>query len=74
VDYVYNLVGKIKQVTDPTGVYGFASDNMGRLIGTTTQYSYLRGLTFSIAYTYNAASNRQPVTARLRDRRTAMTR
>ena len=33
---VYDLVGKIQQVTDPTGTYGFAYDNMGRLIGTTT--------------------------------------
>jgi YD repeat-containing protein len=38
---VLYLVGKIRQVTDPTGTYGFAYDNMGRLIGTTTQYSYL---------------------------------
>jgi YD repeat-containing protein len=36
VDYVYDLAGKIKQATDPTGTYGFAYDNMGRLIGTTT--------------------------------------
>ena len=31
MDYVYDLVGKIQQVSDPTGVYGFAYDNMGRL-------------------------------------------
>jgi YD repeat-containing protein len=36
VDYVYDLVGKIQQVNDPTGTYAFAYDNMGRLIGTTT--------------------------------------
>jgi YD repeat-containing protein len=41
VDYVYDLADKIRQVTDPTGSYGFAYDNMGRLIGTTTQYSFL---------------------------------
>ena len=46
VDYVYDLAGKIKQVTDPTGTYGFAYDNMGRLIGTTTQYSFLPGNTY----------------------------
>jgi YD repeat-containing protein len=34
VDYVYDPVGKIQRVT-PTGTYGFAYDNMGRLIGTT---------------------------------------
>ena len=45
VDYVYDLVGKIQQVTDPTGTYGFAYDNMGRLIGTTTQYAFLPGTT-----------------------------
>jgi YD repeat-containing protein len=44
VDYVYDLVGKIQQVNDPTGTYAFAYDNMGRLIGTTTSYSFLTGL------------------------------
>jgi RHS repeat-associated protein len=66
VDYVYDLVGKIKQVTDPTGTYGFAYDNMGRLIGTTTQYSFLTGTpapTFSNSYAYDAASNRTSFTA-----------
>jgi RHS repeat-associated protein len=66
VDYVYDLVGKIKQVTDPTGSYGFAYDNMGRLIGTTTQYSFLPGTpapTFSNSYAYDAASNRTAFTA-----------
>ncbi len=58
VDYVYDLVGKIQQVADPTGTYGFAYDNMGRLIGTTTQYSFLPGHNFQNAYTYDAASNR----------------
>ncbi len=61
VDYIYDLAGKIKQVTDPTGTYGFAFDNMGRLIGTTTQYSFLPGTpppTFSNSYAYDAASNR----------------
>jgi YD repeat-containing protein len=63
VDYVYDLAGKIKQVTDPTGTYGFAYDNMGRLIGTTTQYSFLPGITYSNAYGYDAASNRTSFTA-----------
>ena len=43
MEYIYDLVGKIRQVTDPTGTYGFAYDNMGRLIGTTTQYAFLPG-------------------------------
>ena len=58
VDYVYDLVGKIQQVNDPTGTYAFAYDNMGRLIGTTTSYSFLTGRSFTNAYTYDAASNR----------------
>src|SRR5437868_12310750 len=61
-NYVYDLVGKIKQVTDPTGTYGFAYDNMGRLIGTTTQYTFLTG-TFTNSYTYDKASNRLSSTA-----------
>ena len=32
VEYAYDLVGKLQQVTDPTGTYGFAYDNMGRLV------------------------------------------
>lgn len=63
VDYIYDLVGKIKQATDPTGTYGFAYDNMGRLIGTTTQYSFLPGNTYTNAYQYDAASNRTGFTA-----------
>jgi len=58
VDYVYDLVGKIQQVNDPTGTYAFAYDNMGRLLGTTTSYSFLTGRNFTNAYTYDAASNR----------------
>ena len=63
MDYVYDLAGKIQQVADPTGTYGFAYDNMGRLIGTTTQYSFLPGNTYSNAYGYDAASNRTQFTA-----------
>ncbi len=63
MDYVYDLVGKIQQVVDPTGTYGFAYDNMGRLIGTTTQYSFLPGHNFQNSYTYDAASNRSSLIA-----------
>jgi RHS repeat-associated protein len=35
---------------------------MGRLIGTSTQYSYLPGFNFQNAYTYDAASNRTSLT------------
>ena len=38
VEYAYDLAGKVQQVSDPTGSYSFAYDNMGRLVGTTTQY------------------------------------
>jgi RHS repeat-associated protein len=65
VDYVYDLAGKIKQVSDPTGSYGMAYDNMGRLIGTTMQYSFLPGSpapVFSNSYSYDAASNRTTLT------------
>jgi RHS repeat-associated protein len=63
VDYIYDLVGKIKSATDPTGTYGFAYDNMGRLIGTTTQYTFLPGTTYTNGYTYDAKSNRTGFTA-----------
>jgi len=36
---------------------------MGRLIGTTTQYTFLPGQTYSNSYTYDAASNRTGFTA-----------
>ena len=62
-NYVYHLVGKIQQVTDPTGTYAFAYDNMGRLIGTTTQYTFLPGHNFQNGYGYDAASNRRSLTA-----------
>lgn len=63
VEYAYDLAGRVLQVSDPTGTYGFAYDNMGRLIGTSTQYSYMPGLNFQNAYSYDAASNRTSLTA-----------
>jgi len=63
VEYTYDLVGKVLSVNDPTGSYTFAYDNMGRLLGTTTQYSFLSSPTFTNAYTYDAASNRTGYTA-----------
>jgi RHS repeat-associated protein len=62
VDYVYDLLGKIQQANDPTGTYAFAYDNMGRLIGTTTSYSFLTSRNFTTSYTYDAASNRTGLT------------
>jgi len=62
-EYTYDLVGKILQVNDPTGTYAFAYDNMGRLIGTTTTYSFLPNTPFTNSYTYDADSNRTGYTA-----------
>src|SRR5262249_10166075 len=62
VDYVYDLVGKIQSVNDPTGSYALAYDNMGRLIGTTTSYSFLTSRNFTTSYTYDKASNRTAFT------------
>ena len=50
-------MGKIQQVADPTRTYVVAYDNMGRLIGTTTQYTFLPGHNFSNTYTYDAGSH-----------------
>ena len=61
--YTYDLASRIQQVNDPTGTYAFAYDNMGRLIGTTTNYSFLSGTTFTNAYTYDGNSNRTGYTA-----------
>src|ERR1700688_4755785 len=57
VQYLYDLANKVQQVSDPTGTYGFAYDNMGRLISTTTQYTFVSGPAFTNTYTYDAASN-----------------
>jgi RHS repeat-associated protein len=62
VEYVYDLVGKIQSVNDPTGTYAFAYDNDGRLIGTTTSYSFLSGRNFTTSVGYDAASNRNSFT------------
>ena len=62
VEYVYDLVGKVMQVNDPTGTNGFAYDNMGRLIGTTTS-KLPAGADIHESYTYDAASNRTGFTA-----------
>ena len=58
VNYTYDLDSRLTQVTDPTGTYQFTFDNMGRLIGTTTTYTFLTGRNFTTSYSYDAASNR----------------
>jgi RHS repeat-associated protein len=62
-EYTYDLVGKILQANDPTGTYAFAYDNMGRLVGTTTTYSFLSNNNFTNSYSYDADSNRTGYTA-----------
>ena len=44
-------------MTDPSGTYAFAYDNMGRLTGSTMSYSFLTSRNFTTVYTYDAASN-----------------
>lgn len=63
VEYTYDLVNKLLGVTDPSGTYDFSYDNMGRLTGTTANYSFLSGTTFTNAYSYDADSNRTGYTA-----------
>ena len=58
VSYTLDLTGKVLQVSDPTGTYSFTYDNMGRLVGTTTSYSFLTSRNFTTSYAYDAASNR----------------
>ena len=52
-----DLTGKVLQVSDPTGTYSFTYDNMGRLTGTTTTYSFLSSRNFTTSYSYDTASN-----------------
>ena len=58
MDYFYDLASRVYQVNDPSGGYTIAYDNMGRLIGTATQYAFLPGKTYTSLYWYDAASNR----------------
>jgi len=58
VNYTYDNDSRLTQVTDPSGTYQFAFDNMGRLTATTTSYAFLTGRNFTTSYAYDAASNR----------------
>ena len=58
VTYLYDLASRLTSVSDPTGTYGFTFDNMGRLVSTSTQFSFLSGQTFTNNYSYDPASNR----------------
>ena len=58
VAYSYDKASRLTQVVDPTGTYTFTFDNMGRLVSTSTQYTFLTNKTFTTSYTYDKASNR----------------
>jgi RHS repeat-associated protein len=58
VNYSYDNDSRLTQVVDPTGTYQFTFDNMGRMTGTSTQYVFLTSRTFTMGYSYDAASNR----------------
>jgi len=51
------LLNRLTQVTDPTGTYSFTYDNLGRLMSTDTQYSFMSAA-LNNSYIYDAASNR----------------
>src|SRR6266849_7419776 len=57
VNYTYDNDSRLTQVSDPTGTYQFTLDNMGRLTGTTTSYTFLTR-NFTTSYAYDKASNR----------------
>jgi RHS repeat-associated protein len=61
VNYTYDLDSRLTQVIDPTGTYSFTFDNMGRLTGTTTSYTFLTR-NFTTSYGYDAGSNRTSFT------------
>jgi RHS repeat-associated protein len=62
VNYVYDVLSRLTQVSDPSGTYTFGYDNIGRLVGTGTQYSFLSSA-LNNSYTYDAAGNRITKTA-----------
>ena len=61
VNYSYDPLSRLTQVSDPTGSYSFTYDNLGRLVGTSTQYSFLSSA-LNDSYSYDAASNRTSFT------------
>jgi RHS repeat-associated protein len=61
VTYNYDPLSRLVQVADATGTYSFDYDNLGRLTGTTTQYSFLT-TPQALTYSYDVASNRDGMT------------
>ncbi|HKV05779.1 MAG TPA: hypothetical protein VJO53_11830 [Candidatus Acidoferrales bacterium] len=66
ISYTYDPVGnRTRQTSTLPGITSgrFDYDDMRRLAGTTAQYSFLSGTTFTNAYTYGAAPNPMGYTA-----------
>ena len=57
VGYAYDPLSRLTQVSDASGTYSFTYDNLGRLVGTGTQYAFL-STALNNSYSYDAASNR----------------
>lgn len=57
VNYTHDPLSRLAQVTDPSWTYSITFDNLGRLLGTSARYSFLRGA-LTNSYAYDAASNR----------------
>ncbi len=57
VSYTYDIANRLMQVSDATGTYGLAYDNMSRLTQTSSMYSFIPGDTLTLKYGYDAASN-----------------
>jgi RHS repeat-associated protein len=62
VAYTYDNANHLTEVSDPTGTYQSTLDNMGRLSGTVTNYSFLTSRAFDVSYGYDLASNRTSLT------------
>ena len=60
--YTYDNDSRLTQAADATGTYAFSYDNLGRLGGTTTDYSFLTSRALTTSYSYDAASNRATLT------------
>jgi RHS repeat-associated protein len=58
VSYTFDAASRLTQVVDPTGTYSYTYDNMDRLTQASSVYSVLSSKTFSVSYSYDAASNR----------------
>lgn len=55
--YNYNNMSKLTEVNDPTGMYRFVYDNLGRMKQAITDYSLLTNKSFTVSYGYDVASN-----------------